>query len=140
MAYSVEFLRVPPEEMQGIGLAVLHRAGDRTVIYCSAAHISEPLTRSLTEQATRFSGATIRYDHPVSQRRLVRFYRVEPAEMPDNLSPQVSVVRDGEPCAYFRTDMITEELSHVLEQICAEETRYLAQIPVISPAIRGAPR
>ncbi|MDQ2876429.1 MAG: hypothetical protein M3Y33_17165 [Actinomycetota bacterium] len=137
MAYHVEFIRVAPEEMQDVGIAVLFRSGERTAIYCRADHISAEVTRSLTGQGTRFSEATIRSDHPVSPPMLVRFERLDPAEMPDDVSPQVSAVRDGNVVSYFRADMITAEMARALEQLCAEESRYLVQLPVISPAAHG---
>jgi hypothetical protein len=138
MAYTVEFIRVPPEDMQQVGLAVLYRSGDRTVIYCRADHISAELAQSLTDQGTRFSQVTIRYDHPVSSRERVRFIRVDPAEMPDSVAPHVSTINGDELVSYYRADMITEEMAHALEVICAEETRYLVRLPVISPAVPGA--
>jgi hypothetical protein len=134
VAYHVEFIRVAPDEMRNVGLAVLFRSGERTVIYCRADHISAEMTWSLTEQGTRFSHATIRYDHAVSPRMYVRFERLDPAEMPDGVSPHVSTVRDGDVVSYFRADMITAEMARALELICAEETRYLVRLPVISPA------
>jgi hypothetical protein len=138
LAYRVEFIRVPPEEMRHVGLAVLYRSGDRTVIYCRADHLSAELAQSLTDQGTRFSQVTIRYDHPVSPREHVRFIRVEPAEMPDSVAPHVSTVSGDELVSYYRADMISEQMARALELICAEETRYLVRLPVISPAIPGA--
>jgi hypothetical protein len=123
--------------MQQVGLAVLRRAGERTVIYCRADLISAELARSLTEQGTRFSQATIRYDHPVSPRLPIRFRRIDAAEMPDGVAPQVSAVREDEAVSYFRADMITEEMAHALELLAVEETRYLVRLPVISPAVPG---
>ena len=142
MAYSVEFVRLPPEEMRLVGLVVLHRVGERTVIYCRADHISAELARSLSEQGSRFSQATIRYDHPVSPRLPVRFQRVNPSDMPDDVSPTVGGVHDGKAFAYYRADMLTEEMAHALELICTEETRYFVRLPMISPAVPGtsAPR
>jgi hypothetical protein len=130
----VKFVRVPPEEMQSVGLAVLRRAGQRTVIYCRADQISAELADSLSEQGSRFSQATIRYDHPVSPLLRVRFQRLDPAELPDDVPPHVSALRDGGAVTYFRADMISEEMAHALELVCAEETRYLVRLPVISPA------
>lgn len=139
LAYSCEFIRVSPAEMpDSIGLAILHRAGDRTVIYCRADHISAELARSLTDQATRFSQGTIRYDHPVSPREFVRFVRVDPADMPDGIGPQVSRIKGDEHVSYYRADMITAQMARALELVCAEETRYLVRLPVISPAVPRA--
>jgi hypothetical protein len=138
LPYSVEFVRVPPEEMQTVGLAVLRRAGERTIIYCRADQISAELTRSLSEQGTRFSRSTVRYDDPVSPVLRVRFLRLDPDEMPGDFA-HVSALRDGEAVAYYRADMITEAMAHALELICAEETRYLVRLPVISPAVPAGP-
>jgi hypothetical protein len=137
LSYSVEFVRLPPEEMQMVGLAVLRRTGERTVVYCRADQIAPELTRSLSEQGTRFSRSTVRYDHPVSPLLRIRFQRLEPEEMPAD-SLHVSAVREGEAVAYYRADMITEAMAHVLELICAEETRYFVRLPVISPAVRAS--
>lgn len=140
MAYSVEFTRVPPEDMRGVGLAVLRRSGGRTVIYCRADHISAELAWSLTEHSTRFSQATIRYDHPVSEPLQVRFRRLDPSEMPDDVPVMVSTVREGHAVSYYRADMITAEMADALELVCAEESRYFVRLPVISPAAtRAAP-
>jgi len=139
LAYSLEIVRVPPEEMQMVGLAVLRRAGERTVIYCRADQISAEVAQSLSDKGTRFSQATIRYDHPVSPRRTVQFRRLDPAEMPEGV-PSVSTVRDGGTVGYFRADMITDEMAHALELICAEQTRYLVRLPVISPPVPGTTR
>lgn len=143
VAYSVEFICVPPEDMQGVGLAVLRRSGDRTMIYCRSDHISAELAWSLTEHSTRFSRATIRADHPVSEPLEVRFQRLDPSEMPGDVPVMVSTVREGQGQAvsYYRADMITAEMASVLELICAEESRYFVRLPVISPAAsRSAPR
>lgn len=140
LAYSVEFVRLPTADMQHIGLAVLRRAGERTLIYCRADHISAELARSMSEQGTQISRSTIRHDHAVSPPLRVRFLRLDPAEMPGG-SPNVSAVRDGEAVNYYRADMITEEMAHALELICTEETRYFVRLPVISPTpnLGGAP-
>jgi hypothetical protein len=140
VAYSVEFIRVPPGDMQGVGLAVLRRSGSRTVIYCRADHISAELAWSLTEHSTRFSQATIRYDHPVSDPLEVRFQRLDPAEMPGDVPVMVSTVREGNAVSYYRADMITAELAAALELVCSEESRYFVRLPVISPAPRPAQR
>jgi len=134
LSYSVEFVRLPPEEMQMVGLAVLRRTGERTIIYCRADQIAPEVARSLSEQGTRFSRSTVRYDHPVSPILRVRFERLDPDEMPGD-SPNVSAVREGKAVSYFRSDMITEEMAHALELICAEETRYFVRLPVISPTV-----
>ena len=60
------------------------------------------------------------------------------AEMPDSVAPHVSTINEDELVSYYRADMITEEMAHALEMICAEETRYLVRLPVISPAVPGA--
>jgi hypothetical protein len=57
--------------------------------------------------------------------------------MPDGVAPHVSTMREGVGVSYYRADMITEEMAHALELICAEETPYLVQLPVISPAVPG---
>jgi hypothetical protein len=120
-----------------IGLAVLHRSGDRTVIYCHADHICPELAESLTEQATRFSQGTIRYDHPVSPPEYVHMVRVPPAEM-HSVGPHVSRIKGNVHVSYYRADMITEEMCRALEPLLAEQTRYLVRLPVISPAVPGA--
>lgn len=117
-----------------VGLAVLRRTGGRTIIYCRADQIAPEVARSLSEQGTRFSGSTVRYDHPVSPALRVRFERLDPDEMPGD-SAHVSALREGKAIAYFRADMITEEMAQALELICAEETRYFIRLPVISPAV-----
>jgi hypothetical protein len=138
LPYSVEFVRVPPEEMQAVGLAVLRRAGDRTIIYCRADHIAAELAQSLSEQGTRFSQLTIRYDHPVSPIVRVQFRRLDPDEMPGD-AVHVSTVREGDLVSYYRADMITDAMARALELICAEETRYLVRLPVIAPAVPAGP-
>lgn len=140
LAYSCEFIRVPPAEMpDSIGLVVLHRSGDRTVIYCRADHISAELAQRLTDLATRFSQTTIRYDHKVGPRHFVRFVRLPPAEMPDSIGSNLSTVNGDEYVSYYRADMITDPMARALELICAEETQYLVRLPVISPAVPHAP-
>jgi hypothetical protein len=136
LSYSVEFVRLPPEEM--VGLAVLRRTGGRTIIYCRADQISPEMTQTLSEQGTSYSRSTIRYDHAVSPPFPVRFQRLDPAEMPGG-SPNVSAMRNGEAIKYCRADMITEEMAHALELICAEETRYFVRLPVISPTVPASP-
>jgi hypothetical protein len=141
LANSVEFVRVPSEEMQQVGLALLHRDGERTVIYCQASHISAELARNMSENGTRYSQTTVRHDHPVSPRQRVRFQPLDPADMPGDVSPLVSTLRDGGSgsVTYYRADMMTPEMARALELICAEETRYFVHLPVISPAARPGP-
>jgi hypothetical protein len=141
LANSVEFVRVPSGDMQQVGLALLHRDGERTLIYCQASHISAELARNMSENGTRYSQTTVRHDHPVSPRQHVRFQPLDPADMPGDVSPLITTLRDGgsESVTYYRADMMTPEMARALELICAEETRYFVHLPVISPAARPGP-
>jgi hypothetical protein len=137
--YSVEFVRLPPEEMQGIGLVVLHRADPRTWLYCRADHISAELAQSLSEQGSRYSQTTIRHSDPVSPRMPIRFQQVGRSEMPDAVSPIVACVRQAGAGVYYREGDLTEAMARALELICSEETRYFVRLPVIAPAVPDTP-
>jgi cytochrome P450 len=135
-AYTCDFVPVPAADMQDLAryglLAVLHRDGPRTTIYCNSDHLGGGLARALSETATRYSRVTVRHSEPVSPRQALRFLRVNPDKMPGGLPPVALFT--AETISYMAADQITEEMRGQLEEICAEETRYLSQLPVIAPA------
>lgn len=140
MPYTVEFVRVPRAEMdERLGLALLVRRGDDTRIYCRADMIHPDLARSLSTMGTAFSRATVRVDEPLGPRQNIAFERLAPDEMPGDLQPHVTAVKDGAAITYMRADMITAEMCHALELVCAEQTRYLIRLPAVVPAAHKSP-
>jgi hypothetical protein len=129
-AYTVEFVRVPPEEMSQVGLAVLYRAAGRTIIYCRADHIAPELARSMSEQGTRYSRSTVRADEPVAP---IQQVRMQPAELPEDVAPIVSKLTGKQAVTYYSAGMMTDELARALELVCSVETQYFVRLPVISP-------
>jgi len=134
-AYTCDFVPVPPGEMKDLAdsgvLTVLHRDGPRTTIYCHGDHISGDLARALSQIATRYSRVTVCHNEPVSPRQALIFRRVRPADLPARL-PTVALFTD-QTVWYMDADQITDQLVGQLQAICAEETRYLAALPVIAP-------
>jgi hypothetical protein len=132
--YSVEFVRVPRAEMDArLGLAVLVRRGDQTRIYCRGDMIHPDLARGLSTVGTAFSRASVRVDEPVGPPLNIAFERLAPEEMPDDIQPNVSAIKDGTSVTYMRSDMITADMCHALELLCTEQTRYLIRMPAVLP-------
>jgi hypothetical protein len=135
--YTCDFVPVPAAEMEGLAnfgvLTVLHRDGPRTVIYCHADHISVELAARLTETATLYTRATVRYNEPVSPRQYIDWIRVPRAELPPNVLSVACLRGRTGIAAYVAAEHITDELALQLAEITAEETRYLAALPVIAP-------
>lgn len=112
-AYTCGFVPVPAAEMQDLArhgvLALLHRVGARTTIYCRGDHFGADLARAMSETATRYSRLTVRHDEPVSPRQALRFRRVHPDELPAGM-PTVALFTD-QTISYMAADQITEELA-----------------------------
>lgn len=130
-AYTVEFVRVPPEEMSQVGLAILHRAAERTIIYCRADHISPELIRIMSEHGTRYSRSTVRSDTPTGP---IQQVRMQAAELPEGVAPMLAQFTDTGTITYYSTGMMTDEMARALELVCTAETQYFVRLPVISPA------
>jgi len=114
-------------------LALLHRDGARTRIFCHADHIKDTLAAAMSETATRYSRATVRHDRPVSPRQDLRFRRVHPRDLPAGTPTVASFGKDHQIISWMASDHISEELAIQLQEICAEETRYLSPLPLIAP-------